>query len=264
MAPVRAFQRMHVNDVTSLGRGQGELGSGQSEAPGASPLLSWNDPMIPIRVALDTFPEELRPRAVESIERALSTWTYASEDGLRCTTLQFYLAGEGEGSDYVDYAPEILFHYNPVGWQSSTVQGVEIAHTKPNLANLSTGELDDGKIIFAGWLKWEVGETISEDAYDFESTLVHELGHIAGFGHSDATSGSVMLRTTSTGLGRRTLAPDDVNAVCRTYPNPEGSPPRRVLKPGDCAMSVTNRAPGPSGLVAMGLLALVGYLRRRR
>ena len=60
-------------------------------------------------------------------------------------------------------------------------------------------------------------------AYDVQGIMTHEAGHFLGFGHSPVP-GAVM--NPDAGLGdvsKRTLSPDDVDAVCTVYPADGGT-----------------------------------------
>jgi hypothetical protein len=71
----------------------------------------------------------------------------------------------------------------------------------------------DGEItLIQGW-NWYAGSDatqIGAGQYDFETVVVHELGHALGLGHS-ATAGSVMYPTLDAGTANRGLATADLN-----------------------------------------------------
>src|SRR5262249_38839997 len=68
--------------------------------------------------------------------------------------------------------------------------------------------------LIQGW-NWYAGSdtaAIGAGQYDFETVLVHELGHALGLGHS-ATAGSVMYPTLDAGAVNRSLATADLNVA---------------------------------------------------
>jgi hypothetical protein len=72
---------------------------------------------------------------------------------------------------------------------------------------------DAGRItILAGW-DWYAGSDLTQigmGQYDFETVVIHELGHALGLGHS-ASPTSVMFVTLAAGTVNRVLAPADLN-----------------------------------------------------
>ncbi|MCS6901952.1 MAG: matrixin family metalloprotease [Myxococcales bacterium] len=116
--------------------------------------------------------------------------------------------------------------------------------------------------------------------YDLESILVHELGHALGLSHSNNPEATMRASYAEGSTDMRTLAPDDLEAVCTVYPpwreatcdlTPSGGftdcrnkmPPPRAPELPSCS-----HPPGPPGvampqlLLPLVLLALRRSLRR--
>jgi hypothetical protein len=55
-------------------------------------------------------------------------------------------------------------------------------------------------------------------AKDLQSILTHEIGHFIGIGHSDVEEATMYGTTDQTSVSNRTLAEDDMRAVCDVYP----------------------------------------------
>jgi hypothetical protein len=53
---------------------------------------------------------------------------------------------------------------------------------------------------------------------DLPSIITHEAGHFIGIGHSDIEEATMFAETTRTSVDKRTLAQDDIDAVCAIYP----------------------------------------------
>lgn len=74
---------------------------------------------------------------------------------------------------------------------------------------------DGGEItLIEGWNWYTGAETgqIGLDQYDFETIVLHEVGHALGLGHS-AVSSSVMFATLASGATRRALTVQDLNVA---------------------------------------------------
>ncbi len=71
---------------------------------------------------------------------------------------------------------------------------------------------------------WAAGQTNPKNSYDLPSTLLHELGHAAGLGHSSVRS-AVMYASLANGEQKRVLMADDIGAINAAYPPPPGAGP---------------------------------------
>jgi hypothetical protein len=136
--------------------------------------------------------------------------------------------------------------------------------------------------------------------FDLQNTLTHEFGHLIGLDHNctdAATRGipvdhlgqlapacarasaeqraATMFNQAGSGdIGKRDLAPDDIQAVCDVYPAGQGVVNLNDPGPtdsGGCAVSPASTDPGSGPVGTAGPLALltstlamVGVLRRQR
>lgn len=73
-------------------------------------------------------------------------------------------------------------------------------------------------------IPWVAGQSNPKGTYDLPSTVLHELGHAAGLGHSSVRP-AVMYAALANGEQKRSLTADDIAAINAAYPPPPGSDP---------------------------------------
>jgi MYXO-CTERM domain-containing protein len=63
-----------------------------------------------------------------------------------------------------------------------------------------------------------MGTSTDPGPADLRSIVTHEAGHFIGIGHSDVADATMFSRAERTSVQKRTLAQDDIDAVCDIYP----------------------------------------------
>lgn len=79
-------------------------------------------------------------------------------------------------------------------------------------------------------VQWSTEETTPANRYDLWSTILHEVGHAAGLGHTQDGS-AVMYASLKAGTQKRTLADDDRQGLIAAYPGSPIPTPTRVPTP---------------------------------
>ena len=163
-------------------------------------------------------------------------------------------------------------------------------------ANTKTGQIYDADVeVNLVDYQWAdlVEDPASANDMDLQNALTHELGHLIGLDHTcfdpltslsgvrpddnsgaplvDCATASVEVQATTMypsaqpgDTQKRTLAPDDLNAVCTIYAADNPPPPPGTDVNGGCGCAAAGR-PGDAGAPASwGLVAAILMGRRRR
>lgn len=115
--------------------------------------------------------------------------------------------------------PGTFDHENVVGWSTDPEKFPTgaLALTTTFFAN-ETGALLDADIVINGNVTWSnAADGPPSGAFDLQSVLTHEDGHLAGLAHS-ADPDALMYPTINPGVTRRTLGEDDIGAITTLYP----------------------------------------------
>lgn len=182
--------------------------------PSGSSQRAWNVRSFPLVVEV---PDDLLPYQV-SIENAGRAWN----DALGQTVFVFSYRG-APNTQWTDSKASLFDDYfglfKQVDWKFSDVGNSVLAYT----GTLSVdGEIQSADLIF-NFDKFHFDDYDKNPAntnyIDFESVLVHELGHFLGLGHISTSedSGSVMLPTLRKAETRRALSPGDIVRIRQLY-----------------------------------------------
>jgi hypothetical protein len=164
-------------------------------------------------------------------------------------------------------------------------------------ANTATGQIYDADVevnlVDYHWADLVEDPSLTSDM-DLQNALTHELGHLIGLDHTcfdplssasgvrpddnngmpipDCATASAEVQATTMfpsaqpgDTQKRTLAPDDINAVCTIYPVDDPPPPPGTDVNGGCASCAAAGGAGdPGALASFALLAAVFVARRGR
>jgi len=148
--------------------------------------------------------------AIDAFERALETWRcaiYVNMDVSGTTTAGYLL--DGISSVMFDGTlPAGVLARATSRFTGSATGGCTLANTVWFLAEVDIQAMPDPPV--AGYT-WQYGPTLpSATEYDFESVMLHELGHGIGLGHTIAAL-EVMHYAIANGSSKRTLATNEID-----------------------------------------------------
>lgn len=207
----------------------------------------------------------------ESIQEAAAR-SFAAWSAQPCTDLQFYFTGftadrdSNMTTDDINEKNTIIFRYED--WDGRECQDAIACTTV--VTRRAAGEILDADIDLNGLEHEFVLDPIpGSGAFDLQSVLTHEAGHMIGFDHTQVDS-AVMWAYVNWGDAamKRQLAEDDVTILCDTYTAGECTMvndyeqrvcPEAVLD-GGCAVGPARLAgepPGSGRLAGLGVLGLL-------
>ena len=260
-------------------------------------LIHWNRSCIDIT----SYPNDLTEMTPDQVQQAAAaaaaTW---SKGALACTYLDVRVTASFDATRASAADPyNVLIFRNP--WcdpsKPDECQPEALAVTSV-FAGRTTGIIHDADIeVNTENFVWgDLATQPGAGKQDLQNALTHEMGHLIGLDHDCYTPGSDKFRQTdNTGapapfcisadatvqestmftkaefgdLSKRTLAPDDQNAVCGIYPaaqDPNYCPPPGTVPadPVGCGCRVSAGTDPSAALVVTGLLAALAATRTRR
>jgi hypothetical protein len=182
--------------------------------------IAWRTPCIGFSVQEDASSQVPLALAEELFQTAFTTWMTADCGGGTFPRIQIVYAGpvvcaDHEYNQTLGNANTIIFR--DTGWPymgaDSTLALTTVTY------NLDTGDIYDADIEVnssSESIVFTTGDTGVQ--FDLRSIATHEVGHFLGLSHSDE-DGATMNRGYDPGtIDLRDLEPDDVDAICTTYP----------------------------------------------
>ena len=235
-----------------------------------------------------------------ALQGAAAAW---SKEANSCTYLELVPAlstaptplAVNDGHNSLIFHNAIWCHIAADGKCNATYDSAALAVTT-DTANTKTGQIYDADVevnlVDYQWADVVEDPSLTNDM-DLQNALTHELGHLVGLDHTcfDAFSSATGVRpldndgmplpdcaTASADVQattmfpsaqpgdtqKRTLGPDDVNAVCTIYNVDDPPPPPGTGVNGGCTGCAAAGRPGDTGAAAaFALLAAVLIARRR-
>jgi hypothetical protein len=203
------------------------------------------DPAQCVPYRLLTKDSPVIPNAIlsEKLARAFSRWTASNPT---CTP------GIG-GIELAPVSAARIVGYtigqparNIVGVVPEWTHGDELFALTTLTFKSDSGEIEDVDLELNGTARWSFDDATApdDDKVDLQSVLVHEVGHVLGIAHSDASEAQMNPIFQLGELAPKALAADDERAICTVYPNRA----QRLAATGLVPSTPCNLAPGgPDG-----------------
>lgn len=208
----------------------------------------WGSAAMPVTVRFNSSGQPAEYGMASILQQAISSWNAVTP-----TTFSFAWSGTGSGIVGACGQSISLDGQNTVKFEP--LPGLTLGQTctvwNPiQGANATLMEFDMQLDADAG--TWSATDQPQAGRYDIRSTVLHELGHAAGLGHS-AQSSAVMYPSLASGVAKRTLTADDVSGLQAAYPG--GSPATATPSPTSPSSPIpTSTAGAPTTTPGVGTL----------
>lgn len=169
----------------------------------------WPAQSLPVRVYYNPSLESPRPNPVPSIQDAVSQWSAVSPSTFSMTYSGATSATPGACDDVPDGINVVAY----VTTLDKGVLGLTCSFRQASRPD-TTVEFD---MELAWGFDWGAGTFVGPNQYDVSSTILHEMGHAAGLGHS-LDKNSVMYFALGKAQMKRSLTDDDKSALRAQYP----------------------------------------------
>jgi hypothetical protein len=265
----------------------------------------WAQSSVPITAYPDDFSQSSmsQPELQGAITAAAATWSTPQEMCTYLTLAPSFAAGEGppaanDGHSTVLFHSKVWCHVQADGTCPGGVDyDASALAVTTDTANTATGQIYDSDVevnaVDYQWADVVVHPELAADM-DLQNALTHEFGHLIGLDHTcwdpqtsttpvhpvdnlgnpipdcsnpppDVAATTMFPSATAGDIEKRTLAPDDQNALCQIYDvnDPPPGPGSDVF--GGCVRCAVPGTSEPGALaVSVALAALVGLRRRPR
>lgn len=226
---------------------KGECPTDDAGCPSTGLPLSWKGSCVGLAFQQGYTRKLPKADVKAAIERSMFAWTGVACSAGGRATIAFSEAGEVacKLTKYDDGGPNV----NVVLFQDDDFpyRGIDNTLAKTTVTfDATTGEILDADIeVNAAFNEVTIGD--QKVAFDLESIMTHELGHLLGLAHSDDANATMNPAYEQGSVDFRSLDKDDVAGICAVYP------PARVatcdpLPRGGLATTCSEAAPdGSSG-----------------
>lgn len=153
---------------------------------------------------------DLNPLGMDFVWLARGT---PSTIGASCTSTD----SSGACNDVTSNGNWVNFIHDQQTWEDQGVSSLVVALTVLTY-DRDTGEIRDADVLLDDWSHdFCVAPDCNGDAYDLQSTLTHEFGHVLGLDHSTNPEATMFAGAAPGETMKRTLDPDDETGICTAY-----------------------------------------------
>jgi hypothetical protein len=261
----------------------------------------WDQESVPITAYINDFTQTsmTSDQVTNAVMQAAAQWSASTNS---CTYLQLVAASStaktplavNDGHNSIIFRNSMWCHIAADGKCDVSYDGSALAVTT-DTANTKTGQIYDSdmeiNLVIYQWADVVEDPNLVADM-DLQNALTHEMGHLIGLDHTcydpltsrngvrpDDNTGTpipdcstadaevqatTMFPSANAGdTGKRTLAPDDQNAVCTIYNVNDPPPPPTDVNGGCVRCATAGRDADLGGLLALCPLAALILVRRR-
>ena len=180
----------------------------------------WAKNTLPVEVAYNPSGEPSGMNVPQILQDAMAKWNAVP------SSFSFAWAGTttSETGSCLDGADFVTDGTNTVRFKN--LPGLTLGRTCTIFAG---GKIKEFDMELDGDGTWSSATPVPSSAYDLPTTVLHELGHALGLGHSCGDTGappcgsaylkSVMYRQIAAGESRRELTADDISGLQSAYPS---------------------------------------------
>jgi hypothetical protein len=184
--------------------------------------VSWDRRCIPWHLNNRGTPDVSLDAARRAVQRSFSTW-----QNVDCSDLELTEQGL-TNIEMVGFRPD-LENVNVVLWReegewahSSMIIGLTTVtyceRAEGSLCAYSGLVLDADIELNGEVFTFTTSQVLGRTRYDIRNTVTHEVGHFIGFDHSTDVQSTMFASAPPGETQKATLAVDDENALCETYP----------------------------------------------
>lgn len=190
--------------------------------PGAQVTFTINDQGTDNSTVAPGLPQAL----LETVLSSFAAWNQLECPGFEepdnCSDMLLTYEGltsqTGVGFDQAENAKNI----NLVVWRDQNWNQIASDQTfaltsvtfNPNTGRIVDADLEINSEIYT----LNIGDPVDPNLADLENTLVHEVGHFVGLDHSSVRDATMFANADLGETKKRTLAADDIDAICASYP----------------------------------------------
>lgn len=227
-------------------------------------IVAWRQREL--HVAIDTRSAPNVPGVVDAVRGGFEVWT---SSGL---PVQLTFEEDRDGAP-VGTGPQIVVRWEPHSWKHG--QAVAVTHS---LYERGSGRVTQTEILLDAVARsWATTASGGERAFDIQSVIAHEAGHLFGLDHSDDPEATMYAATPAGEVKKRTLEADDLAGVAALVQTLQFEPAAPLGAAASASVSRLDDQPAPLPRDAVGCavapggvgppwpaLLLLALTRRRR